>query len=56
MSNTTQRLDHSTLEQIRHFGKMGDTFDDVLCKVLEKYKELEDKITELEEDEVSRLG
>lgn len=54
--NTTQRLDQSTLQRIRHFGKMGDTFDDVLGRVLDKYEELEERIADLEEDEDSRLG
>ena len=54
--NTTQRLTDTTLKRVRDLGKMGDTFDDVLGKVLDKYEELEDRITELEEDEDSRLG
>ena len=36
MSNTTQRLDLSTLNRVRKFGKMGETFDEVLSKVLDK--------------------
>jgi len=43
--NTTQRLDHSTLNRIRKYGKMGETFDQVLSKVL-------DRIEEGEKDEV----
>ena len=54
--NTTQRLDESTLEKLKHFGKMGESFNDVLDKVLDKYEELEERIADLEEDEVSRLG
>ena len=38
MSNlrTTQRLDLSTLDRVRKYGKMGETFDEVLSKVLDK--------------------
>ena len=37
--NTTQRLDHSTLNRIRKYGKMGETFDEVLSKLLDKIEE-----------------
>jgi len=43
--NTTQRLDHSTLNRVRKYGKMGETFDQALVKVL-------DRIEEGEKDEV----
>jgi len=36
MSHTTQRLDHSTLIRVRKYGKMGETFDEALVKVLDK--------------------
>jgi len=39
--NTTQRLDHSTLNRIRKYGKMGETFDQVLSKVLDRIEEEE---------------
>ena len=53
--NTTQRLRLSTLARVRSFGKMGETFDQVLDKVLDKNEELEDKITKLEESEEVHL-
>ena len=53
--NTTQRLSISTLARVRSFGKMGETFDQVLDKVLDKNEELEDKITKLEESEEIHL-
>jgi len=34
---------------------MGDTFDQVLDKVLDKNEELEDKVTKLEESEETHL-
>jgi hypothetical protein len=45
MSHTTQRLDHSTLNRVKKYGKMGETFDQALVKVL-------DKADEGEKDEV----
>ena len=48
--NTTQRLADSTLERLRKLGKMGDSFDDVLDKVLDRYEHLEKRVTEIEED------
>jgi len=49
--NTTQRLSIDTLARVRSYGKMGETFEQALDKVLDKNEELEDKITELEESE-----
>ena len=43
--NTTQRLDLTTLNRVRKYGKMGESFDQALVKVL-------DKIEEGEKDEV----
>jgi len=43
--NTTQRLDHTTLNRVRKYGKMGETFDEALVKVL-------DRVEEGEKDEV----
>jgi len=40
--NTTQRLDHSTLIRVRKYGKMGETFDQALVKVLDKADEGEE--------------
>lgn len=34
--STTQKLKTKTLERLQKHGKMGDTFDDVLNKVLDK--------------------
>jgi len=53
--NTTQRLSISTLARVRSFGKMGETFDQVLDKVLDKNEELEDEITKLKESEEIHL-
>ena len=39
MQNTTQRLSISTLARVRSFGKMGQSFDQALVKVLDKIEE-----------------
>ena len=36
MSKTTQKIDHATLERFRRHGKMGDSFDKVANKVLDR--------------------
>lgn len=33
--HTTQRLDQSTLKRVRNHGKMGESFDVVLSKLLD---------------------
>jgi len=37
--HTTQRLDHTTLDRVRKYGKMGQSFDQALVKVLDKIEE-----------------
>ncbi len=39
--NTTQRLDLSTLNRVRKYGKMGESFDEALSKVLDRIEEEE---------------
>jgi len=41
MSKTTQKLDQVTLERFRKHGKMGDSFDKVANRVLDKIEENE---------------
>jgi len=38
---TTQRLENSTLERVRNYGKMGESFDTVLSKLLDRIEEEE---------------
>lgn len=33
--STTQKLDKKTLERVQKYGKMGDSFDSVLNKILD---------------------
>jgi len=37
--NTTQRLDHTTLNRVKKYGKMGESFDDALSKLLDRIEE-----------------
>ena len=37
--HTTQRLDHSTLNRVRKFGKMGESFDTALSRMLDKIEQ-----------------
>jgi len=42
--NTTQRLDLSTLNRVKKYGKMGESFDQALSKVLDKIEEEKDEV------------
>jgi len=41
---TTQKLDEETLERVRDHGKMGDSFNGVLSRLLDKIDDLEDQL------------
>lgn len=47
---TTQKLDEETLERVRKQGKMGDSFNGVLNRLLDKIDDLEDQL-ESDDDE-----
>ena len=51
MKNTTQRLEEETLDRIRDHGKMGDSFNGVLNRLLDKIDDLEERLEE-QRDEV----
>ena len=51
---TTQKLDEETLERVRKQGKMGDSFNGVLNRLLDKVDNIEDQLEEQRED-VDRL-
>jgi hypothetical protein len=40
--NTTQRIDHSTLKRVRKYGKMGESFDQALSRMLDKIEQEEE--------------
>jgi len=44
---TTQKLDDETLDRLRQHGKMGDSFNGVLNRLLDKVDDIDD----LQDDE-----
>ena len=48
---TTQKLDEETLERVRKQGKMGDSFNGVLNRLLDKIDDLENRLEDQREDE-----
>ena len=52
--DTTQKLEKSTLERVRNHGKMGDSFDSALSKVLDlldqKLEDVTESVADLEDD------
>ncbi len=44
MKHTTQRLEEETLDRVRNLGKMGDSFNGVINRLLDKIDDLEEKI------------
>jgi len=46
VKNTTQRLEEETLDRIRDHGKMGDSFNGVLNRLLDKIDDLEERLEE----------
>jgi len=41
MSQSTIKLSKATQKRLREHGKMGDSFEDVLIKLLDDHEELE---------------
>ena len=52
VKNTTQRLDEETLERLRDHGKMGDSFNRVLNRLLDKIDDLENELDD-QRDKIS---
>jgi hypothetical protein len=50
MLNTTQKLGKVTLERLRGHGKMGDSFDSVVNRLLDEVED--DDSEEVDEDEI----
>ena len=46
MKHTTQRLEEETLDRVRNLGKMGDSFNGVINRLLDKIDDLEEQIAE----------
>ena len=51
MDSTTQKLEKVTLERLRERGKMGDSFDGVVNRLLDEVESLDEEEDEEEEDE-----
>ena len=47
---TTQKLDEETLERVRKQGKMGDSFNRVLNRLLDKIDDLEEQLDDQREE------
>ncbi len=48
---TTQKLDVETLERLRAKGKMGDSFNGVLNRLLDKIDILEERLEDQDEEQ-----
>jgi len=55
VKNTTQRLEEETLDRIRDHGKMGESFNLVLNKVLDEIDDLHDRLDD-QEEAINELG
>jgi len=53
MKHTTQRLEEDTLDRVRNLGKMGDSFNGVINRLLDKIDDLEEQIAD--QDAENRL-
>jgi len=51
VKHTTQRLEEETLDRVRNLGKMGESFNVVLNKVLDEIDDLHDRLDSLENED-----
>jgi len=51
MLNTTQKLGKVTLERLREHGEMGDSFNGVLNRLLDKIDILEEKLEDQDKEQ-----
>ena len=51
MKHTTQRIEEETLDRVRDFGKMGESFNGVVNRLLDKIDDLEDQLQNEAENE-----
>jgi len=49
--HTTQRLEEETLDRVRNLGKMGESFNVVLNKVLDEIDDLHNRLDSLENED-----
>ena len=50
MSHTTQKLEKDTLERVRDHGKMGESFNRAIERVLDEIDDLKKRLDEHDED------
>ena len=55
VKNTTQRLEEETLDRVRDHGKMGESFNVVLNKVLDEIDDLKDRL-DAHEDQIDEIA
>jgi len=48
---TTQKLDEDTLKRVRDHGRMGDSFNGVLNRLLDKIDDLEERLEEQRDED-----
>ena len=51
MKHTTQRLEEETLDRVRNLGKMGDSFNGVINRLLDKIDDLEERLEEQRDED-----
>ena len=52
---TTQKLEKETLERVRKHGRMGESFDRAIDRVLDEIDDLHDRL-DAHEDELDELA
>ena len=52
---TTQKLERDTLERVRKHGKMGESFDRAIDRVLDEIDDLHDRL-DAHDDELDELA
>jgi len=55
VKHTTQRLEEETLDRVRNLGKMGESFNVVLNKVLDEIDDLHERL-DSHENELNDLA
>lgn len=53
--HTTQKLERDTLERVRKHGKMGESFDRAIDRVLDEIDDLHDRL-DAHDDELDELA
>lgn len=54
MSHTTQKLEKETLERVRKHGRMGESFDRAIDRLLDEVDKINDRV-DAHDDELDEL-